>query len=506
MRIKWLFVGLLGVLIFYACPSVEIHTQQNPSTSITAGSPETSNTVASEEIEKKLTLTSSFDSTHYMIELSEKAMSELNWDKNFVNMEREDFTSDVQELICMYLPLVFQESNICDEVVSICPCGLVLVRAEVARTIMLAERGTKQRPRPTTLSKGIIKSIDNNHFIPIPTLDVPNTVPAWADSIIIPRPWLKKDTIRVAILDSGIDINHDSLKHNIWTNPLEYSASLEDDLIDNDNNGIVNDVYGYNFGDFNHDLRDYKGHGTHIAGIVNGSFRNDFFGNTEFDESLELMNIKVFSEKLHYASLFRGICAMHYAIDEGADIINVSWGYKSKDTLSALENVIEKADENYVFIVAAAGNARFYGEDGVNIDYKKNSFWPASFSVKYKNVISVGEAEEFNNRARLTKASNYGRKAVNFAAKGAYIRSTFINSQGDTTLSGTSIAAPAISRYIAWLKFQELQQLNTESGVYNSLVNELRVLNLNDWVTLIPNSSSSHHEVLKRNVALKSNH
>jgi subtilisin family serine protease len=224
----------------------------------------------------------------------------------------------------------------------------------------------------------------------------------------------------IAILDSGIDIYHKDLAPYLWTNPNE----IPYDGIDNDLNGFVDDIYGWNFIDNNNDVTDKYGHGTHVAGIVKNS-------------NIKIMPIKMIDDK-GVGSIGAALKAIDYVVQmskvHNIIIVNNSWktGY---DYSGVVENRIKSlSDRNIMFVVSAGNNAN-------NND--TNPSYPASYKVS--NVISVAS---LNNEGVLTRSSNYGANSVSVGAPGNLIRSTIPNN-GYGYMSGTSMAAAFVSKLLS---------------------------------------------------------
>jgi len=133
------------------------------------------------------------------------------------------------------------------------------------------------------------------------------------------KAWLKFSTgskdIVVAVIDTGIDINHPDLKDNIWKNPKE----IPNNNIDDDNNGFVDDVHGWNFVPNNNNLSDDHGHGTHIAGII-GAVGGNGIGISGVAPKVSLMALKYYHPK-RTDNRSNTVRAIHYAIDNGAHIL-----------------------------------------------------------------------------------------------------------------------------------------------------------------------------------------
>jgi len=223
----------------------------------------------------------------------------------------------------------------------------------------------------------------------------------------------------VAILDSGLDINHKDLIDNVWTNPYE----IANDNIDNDNNGYIDDIHGWNFIDNNNNVLDVYGHGTHVGGIVQG-----------VAPSVSIIVIKIISDTGvgSTSALLNGLDYVHKLKIEGVDIgtVNASWTLGSYGSL-VVRDLIQTLDSDDIVFVCAAGN------NGQNLDIYPN--YPSSY--KLGNIVSVAS---ITPDGTLAGSSNYGANTVTIATYGTLIYSTWPGNRY-ATLSGTSMAAPFVS-------------------------------------------------------------
>ncbi|MGV3774631.1 MAG: S8 family serine peptidase, partial [Verrucomicrobiales bacterium] len=223
--------------------------------------------------------------------------------------------------------------------------------------------------------------------------------------------------IIVAVIDTGIDFHHPDLRPNLWVNRTEISGNG----IDDDGNGWIDDIHGYDFDSDDSDPMDDHGHGTHVAGTI-GAKGNNNIGIAGVNWDIQMMALKAFDETGN-GDLFAAIQAIDYAVANGARIINASWGLDDKSR--ALEETVQSAIERGVVFVAASGN-----------DKTETPSYPAG----YPGVISVGATTSQDERALF---SNYG-STVALSAPGQDILSTLPrNSYGIN--SGTSMAAPHVS-------------------------------------------------------------
>lgn len=236
----------------------------------------------------------------------------------------------------------------------------------------------------------------------------------------------------IAVVDTGVDINHTSFQrvNAIWQNPYEIPGNG----IDDDNNGFVDDVYGWNFVSRSGAMVDDDGHGTHVAGIALGVGSN-IFSSSAPTSQVQIMPLK-FLDGSGGGSTADAIAAIYYAVDNGAAVINASWGGNSYSR--ALHEAIAYSYYNGVSFIAASGNSKS------NNDSK--AVFPSSLDVP--NLVSVAATTDWDE---LASFSNFGAHSVNIGSPGVSILSTVPgNSYGYS--SGTSMAAPFISGIAALAK------------------------------------------------------
>jgi subtilisin family serine protease len=206
--------------------------------------------------------------------------------------------------------------------------------------------------------------------------------------------------IVVAVVDSGVDVNHPDLAANIWTHPTEIPGNG----IDDDDNGYVDDVHGWDFADGDNNPIDSHGHGTHVAGIVGAAGHNGL-GITGICWRVSIMPLR-FIPATGYGTTEHAIDAIRYAAANGADVINLSWGGPGYSL--ALKNAIDAAG---ALVVCAAGN------QGINLD--QTPFYPAGYASA--NILSIGATDADDHPAWFT---NYSDSRVDVAAPGTQILST----------------------------------------------------------------------------------
>ena len=243
-------------------------------------------------------------------------------------------------------------------------------------------------------------------------------------------------SVVVAVIDSGIDLTHPDLAANLWRNPREIAGNGLDD----DGNGFVDDIHGWNFVEGNASVQDGFGHGTHVAGII-GAVGNDGRGVAGLNWQVSIMVLRV-QDDAGVGSTAAVIGALQYATrmrrDFGVNVVvtNNSWeaaaGYSG-----VVEEVISQQAEAGITFVAAAGNR------GTDSDLLPR--YPGSYDLP--NVIAVAS---LTAGGELAGSSCYGAKSVDLAAPGTLILSTW-KGGGWVALSGTSMAAPHVSGTVALL-------------------------------------------------------
>jgi thermitase len=240
-------------------------------------------------------------------------------------------------------------------------------------------------------------------------------------------------SIKIAVIDTGIDYNHPDLKNNIAVNLAEKNGTQG---VDDDNNGYVDDVYGYDFANNDGDPMDGHSHGTHCSGTIAGDHNN--IGVSGVMAEASMVAVKFLGDN-GSGSTEGAIRAIDYATKRGVDIMSNSWGGGGYS--QALEDVIKKANDAGIVFVAAAGN------DSANNDTTPH--YPSSYSVP--NVISVA-AHQIDDT--LASFSCYGKRSVHVAAPGKNIMST-INNNAYAVYSGTSMATPHVSGLVGLLLAHE---------------------------------------------------
>ena len=282
--------------------------------------------------------------------------------------------------------------------------------------------------------------------------------------------------IVVAVLDTGVDYTHEDLRNNMWVNDVEKNGA---DFVDDDNNGCVDDIYGcdlrsnvseklgYNpglggafYSQEKYVYPDGMKHGTLVAGVI-GAQQHNGIGIDGVSANVKIMSVK-FINQSNIANMADAAAAIQYAVDNGAQIINNSYGkpHVDEETLTILRDAFEYAHDNGVLMIVSAGNS------GVDID-GQHSFYPANLLVP--NIITVNALDQ---DGLLWEASNYGGTSVDISAPGVAIWSTtpvgnkslfrkYYSNSGYMQTEGTSIATPFVTGIAAtiWAKYPSLSHL-----------------------------------------------
>jgi subtilisin family serine protease len=263
-------------------------------------------------------------------------------------------------------------------------------------------------------------------------------------SINLANAWKKfspKKEVVVAVIDTGIDLNHPFLKKNVHVSHGKRS--------------------GQNFGvDFSKSRKDKfrpfdtHGHGTHVAGIIKSVF-----------PKVKILSLKYYNPKASgRENLESTIAALRYAVSQNVDVINYSGG-GPEPALEELK-VLKEAEKKGILVVAAAGN------EESNIDIRTNAYYPASY--KLKNIITVTAHDQ---NLKILNSSNWGKKSVDISAPGYRIRSSLPNGRSGY-LTGTSQATAFVSGVSAFLMAEnpDLSAAEIKELIKSSAKKEIRLL------------------------------
>ncbi|MDA3832427.1 MAG: S8 family peptidase, partial [Spirochaetales bacterium] len=342
------------------------------------------------------------------------------------------------------------------------------------------------------MSSGIVE-VAERHALRYADATVPNDEyfgDQWGlEKIRAPEAWditTGNSEIIIAVIDTGVDYSHPDLINNIWKNVAEQigdangdgypgAKGVDDDgdgLIDEDSqgrqpgdvgytndlkddddeNGYVDDIYGWDFADNDADLMDIDGHGTHVAGII-AAEGNNGLGVAGVCWNAKIMVLKVQADDSEYMEGWDIIEAMHYAMDNGARIVNCSFGGERYEY--AENGAIAELKEAGIIAVCAAGNA--YADEERDNDIQPQ--YPASYELK--NIIAVA-ASDLNDD--LADFSNYGLTSVDVMAPGDGIKSTIpASSYTDASVTIGSVTEPCMAYGM------QFAGLTNEAGITGTL-------------------------------------
>jgi thermitase len=236
--------------------------------------------------------------------------------------------------------------------------------------------------------------------------------------------------VTVAVIDTGVDVTHPDLRNNIWTNPGEIPGNGVDD----DHDGAIDDVHGWNFVNNSDQIADDLGHGTAVAGVIAAQGDNDR-GVAGIAWHAKLMILKAL-DATGTGTALSVAEAVNYAVAHGAQIINLS--IAGSEPSEALQATLQNASNAGVLITVAAGN------QGADLDAAPE--YPASYAIP--RLIAVAATDPAGG---LLPDSNYSPTQVSLAAPGEGIKTTLPGNRYGTA-SGTSFAAPAVAGTFVLLK------------------------------------------------------
>lgn len=271
---------------------------------------------------------------------------------------------------------------------------------------------------------------------------------SWANSGV-EQAWQIEKTLAqnawrpiVAVIDTGVDYNHEIFtgSNAAWRN----SGEIANNGLDDDGNGYVDDYYGYDFHNNDGNPMDDDEHGTHVAGIILG-IGQDIFAGTLEPAKIRIMSLKFLGAD-GSGTTSAAISAIYYAVRNGANVINNSWGGSSYS--QSLHDALTYAYQSGVTVASAAGNG--YGK---NLDIVEQKMYPAAYPVP--GQIAVAATTDSDN---LASFSNYGPNTVHVAAPGSYILSS-VPGNNYRYMSGTSMATPFVAGMAA-LILRESQNLS----------------------------------------------
>lgn len=274
--------------------------------------------------------------------------------------------------------------------------------------------------------------------------------------------------VKVAVVDSGVDINHPQLVHQIDYN----TAEIPNNGIDDDGNGYIDDYAGYNFYADNDDVSasldsaDNCDHGTHVSGIIAAEHSDNTISH-DYPQGVapeaKIIPVK-FIHGTQGGTTADALRAIDYAVTRGANVINASWG--GSDCNQELENKIAGLKAKNILFIAAAGNS------GRNIDQFPE--FPAAFTSG-DSQITVGASTVYEGMAYF---SNFGSQRVDLFAPGLNILSTFPNDSYQYE-DGTSMATPFVTgaAAVVWGKNSRLNYSQVKNALLNSVTVDNRYVN-----------------------------
>jgi subtilisin family serine protease len=277
------------------------------------------------------------------------------------------------------------------------------------------------------------------------------------------------DNIVAAIIDTGVDISHRDLRPNAWVNPKEIAGNN----IDDDGNGFVDDVNGWNFvAGSNRVFDDFSvdGHGTHVAGTL-GAAADDDITVVGVAWHVKLMTLKFIGRQPNgeiIGTSADAVKAINYVIDmkrSGVNVrvINASWA--GDESSRALQKAINKAGQEGILFVCAAGNGGF---DGIQDDVDEGSVFPAGWAGDSTSIVSV---TTITASGAVPVWANYGHTGVSVAAPGTEILSTLPGNNYGID-SGTSMSTPHVAgiAVLLWAQNPSLSPSQVKDRIISSAV------------------------------------
>lgn len=236
-------------------------------------------------------------------------------------------------------------------------------------------------------------------------------------------------SVRIAVIDTGIDYTHPDLKDQMWTNDAELNG---EEGVDDDGNGYIDDIHGYDFANNDGDPMDGNAHGTHCAGTI-GASHNDI-GVAGVMKDVQFVAVKFLTDK-GSGTTEGAIRSIEYATKMNVDLMSNSWG--GGGFSQALSDVIQDASDAGIIFTAASGNS--------STDNDKRPHYPSNYQIE--NIVSVAAT---NSKDALASFSCFGKKTVHIAAPGKDILSSVPGGRY-SSFSGTSMATPHVSGVLGLL-------------------------------------------------------
>ncbi|MFT3796424.1 S8 family peptidase [Flavobacterium sp.] len=260
----------------------------------------------------------------------------------------------------------------------------------------------------------------------------------------------------IAVVDGGARMGHPDFASRIWTNPGETANGLDDD-----GNGLVDDLTGWDWFFNDNDTTDERGHGMNVCGIIGAvSNNNNLFAGANWNSKIMVLKSINYDLNATYESVAN---AVYYAVDKGAKIINFSIGFNPQ--AQVLEDFVAYAGNHNVIISACMMN------------FNNNTvYYPAGYSLTHTNIIACGSTSANDYRTvpfdwSPTSGSNYGSH-ISVAAPGSYIYQLAHNNDlaGGVYWSGTSMATPLVASIasLVWAEAPQLTPAEVRSIIQNT--------------------------------------
>ena len=326
--------------------------------------------------------------------------------------------------------------------------GAVLIdtnaRRRLHKVILKKEVGTSEAIAGYK-SSALIENVER-HALRYPNVSPndPYLVNQWnVNHIDLPEAWNHSSgsaDIVIAIIDTGINFFHPDLSDNMWVNVTEYYGQNGQD---DDANGYVDDIFGYDFADNDWNPWDLDGHGTHVAGIV-AARGNNSLGVAGTCWEAKIMALKAQPDNDNALGVWAIIEAIDYAIAMGAQIVNCSFGGDgtSQDERDAFLSLQAAG----ILVVCAAGN------NGINLD-TNGGVYPASHDLENMITVAAGDAADKLAVFSGGGSSNYGASIVDVMAPGIDIRSTI--SLNDYASAAVMAGVPHSARGLAFAGYTD---------------------------------------------------
>lgn len=298
--------------------------------------------------------------------------------------------------------------------------------------------------------------------------------------------------ITVAVIDTGMDLNHPQLKKRVAANSGEQGLDNSgrdraSNGVDDDGNGFVDDALGYDFARSRPLQGDYTYHGSHVSGIIAAEHTDTNAQGAPYVQGVapqaKILPL-AFLDETGSGAMTDAVRAVYYAVERGARVINASWG--GPGCSRSLQDAVLSLESRGIVFVAASGN------ESMNID--RNKTYPGSLDLPAQ--ITVGAIGYYGN---MSQYSNYGLRSVHIFAPGDGIVSTVPG--GIASLDGTSMAAPFVSGAIALLLGAEptATPAQIRQALYNSSVRNSDFLNASQGRLFLTNALTELRRILNAN-------